>query len=212
MKEHIRESKMFYSIFDGVIFRNAKSEEKTEQRTITKKDGTLYTKEGVFIQSLEGKITNIKFRNQEFSDGSVLFLEIEIDNEGVLSINWESRYAKNIAGRLMNEIDFTKPIIIAPYNFVTDGKRNTGMMLKQGDVKFGSYYRDLVNKKNINGLESLDKFITEKMDGEDWKVYFIKAGKFLKEQIKDKLIPKFENQQTPAETTVEDLPEDDLPF
>jgi len=224
-KENLKNNFTYYKLFNGEIYRQAKQGEITQTRTVTVGKGDnakIFSKEGIFLRSLEGSITSVKFRNQNFDDGNVIFLDVGIDNDSVFSVKWESKYAKNLAGRLMCDIDLMKSVEFLPYNSTMNNKNYSGIAIKQGDITFKNFYFNSETKQSINGIEALDKFMPEdRKDKDDWKIYFIKVAKFLKEEIERKFKNKFEYAKKETSETakpefqnpIDDFNnEDDLPF
>lgn len=172
------ESNMKYIYIVGGCFKEQVEEGtlSANRREYEKADKSVGIKYEISYCSLDGKITNIKFRDSDY--GKLIL--IEIDNDIQLSMNTESRYFMNFA-RKLPAIDLGKKVNMSPYDFETaEGKRMVGISVVQNEEKIKDYYYD--GKKNLNNLPNPPE---GEKDKDDWKIYFTTVKKFLIRQIED---------------------------
>lgn len=140
-----------------------------------KKIGTeKVTVHDLIFSEATGMITNMYFLKGQFGENLI----VEIDNDGAISFNGSQSYGEQLLRKLPN-IDLSKPVTLAPYNFTKNGKSNKGVTVIQDGEKIQDYYFDYENKKSQNGLPEFDG---DKDDSNDWKLYFLQVNKFLKKQ------------------------------
>ncbi len=141
-----------------------------------------------------GMITNMYFLKGQFGENLI----VEIDNDGAISFNGSQSYGEQLLRKLPN-IDLSKPVTLAPYNFAKNGKSNKGVTVIQDGEKLQDYYFDYENKVGQNGLPEFDG---DAKDSNDWKLYFLQVNKFLKKQVQ----PIFEANGFKAPEVKEDVP------
>jgi hypothetical protein len=146
---------------------------------------TAYSKWEINIDSLDGLITNVFVKDQEF--GRILNIIIEDGDEHMtLQTSVENNYASDFLRKALN-IDYTKKVEIRSYSLETDnGKVKNGFYIKQDGEKILNYYYNPVTKENINGMPEPEK-PNNNMDKDDWKVYFINVRKFLTLMLDEQL-------------------------
>ena len=146
--------------------------EGAKERIIEKDDLTQETVYELLHKSVTGVITNAYIEDGQFGKN----LKIEIDNDGIISLNMKSQYTESFLRRLP-AIDLKQPVTLAPYNFSKDNKKYKGITVSQGGEKLQDYYYDAATKKVANGLP-------EKDADEEWDEYFTGVRKFLTQEFK----------------------------
>lgn len=164
----------------------------------------------------EGKIENIFYRQDENYGNSFEVVLSDVADEYQLSFKEDSRFWTDLMKKLPN-IDLSERVKLFAYDFESKGKRYVGMSVEQNGQKIQSFYSKKVGDswKEANGFPSAD--------GVDWKdkdelnIYLIKVRKFLRNEFKTRIEPKFEKVKEATKSTYE-LPGDieelaqDLPF
>ena len=193
---------LYLSIAAGKLVQTV--EEGTDwavKREYKLKDGTEGCKWEIQYVNLEGIIVNAEFKDGDYGKQFILTVMNEADIIKV-SMSTDSKYFSSIAKVLPN-VDLGELVTINPYDFVTkDGKKLTGVSVKQNDEKVADYYWD--GKKNLNGIPTVSSADAKKYDSDDWKIYFTQVKKFLISEIE-----KMEfSWDSVKEETVEDKPLD----
>ncbi|MBN2617182.1 MAG: hypothetical protein JXR64_02580 [Spirochaetales bacterium] len=152
-----------------------------------------YNKWELNIDSLDGMITNVFIKDQDF--GRILNIIIEDGDEHMtLQTSLESNYASDFLRKAMN-IDYTKKVELRSYSLETEsGKTRSGFSIKQDGEKITNYYYNPVTKENVNGMPDPEKD-GRHMDKDDWKMYFIKVRKFLTTMLDEELKQKIKEAQ-----------------
>ena len=185
-------------------------------------DGSSGVKYELQYKNLEGYITGIDFRESDFGDQCTIKMSADGEN-AQLQIGLDSRYFATFAERFSN-INLSLPVTLNAYDFEQDGKKRSGMSVVQDGKKVESYFWDKDNRKAINGVP-LPENGGDGYDKDDWKYYFSKKKKFLKNHIENEFLnlvghsaPPEKDPDKPANPLVEHSkndpsPEgDDLPF
>jgi hypothetical protein len=173
-----------------------------------------------------GVIEKIFYKEDEkYGNSFEVLIGDAIDNYS-LGFTEDSRFWFDFMKKLPN-IELSKEVKITIYDFEDKktGKRRAGVSVEQNDVKILSYY----DKKNDKGeWELLHGYPSGKdidfKDKDEVKMYFIKVKKYLRNQFNELFGTKWANDNPayiPAHggnaapdnnISVEDTPEDDLPF
>lgn len=154
-----------------------------------------------------GKIKDIRFKDTDF--GEVCFIELE---DAIIALNTDSKYFQDFACKIFNA-DLTKQILFHPYDLESDGKRRTGISMKQGEEKLSNYFYDFDSKKALHGFPEVDESAEKTKNY--WKKYYIDVQEFLVKKVKELEIPKEEgNAQSFQEEIIDKEPDpaNDLPF
>jgi len=201
------ERKNYISILGSdATFRQTVSEDtdgaiKREYETSTGAKGFKFEKK---YERLTGIITEVSFFDGEYGK----LLQITIDGL-TLSVPTASNFGEDIMKKLPN-IDMTKPVVFTPYSLTDEkGKTKKGVSITQDGKKITNFFRDEVNKKNINGFP--DPTGDEKNDKDLWKIYFITARKFLENYIQTnfcKIVPEVSQ----AQKDFDEITADDVKF
>jgi len=174
--EPLTSTKPYLSITQGKL--NQKVEESTPgaiRRDYELKDGTKGTKFVHYFKNWTGRITDLRIKDGEYGQT----LEV-VFNDAVLTINTESRYFTDFCKKIM-AVDINQPITVSPFDFESEGKRIVGVSVIQKGEKINSYYWD--GEKSSNNFPEPPK---EKMNKDDWKIYFINVKTFLIGEIAKK--------------------------
>lgn len=211
------EKKTFLHITYGKLrMRTTEGDPQAEARE-TKDGKTVYERVYTYV---EGRLTGIYYKEDEKFGNS---FEVTVDDgkeKFQVSFPEGDNYFIDFFSKLSNA-DLTKWIKIAPYDFTdTSGKRRKGITLMQDNLKIENYFNVKEDDKYVykNGFPEPEN--PKKMDKDDWKMYFIKVNKFLRNFIKEKLIPKIQDKNFEVITqSIEEVPEvpeteinNDLPF
>lgn len=159
-------------------------------RTYVDKDDKEQSKTELVFDEVIGVITSISFNDGEYGKS----IELEIDNEGILSFNTASSFGEDLMKKLP-AIKLDEPVKLVPYSFIPKGedKSKKGVTVYQNDVKVDSFYweKDASGKtkgKIVNGIPEPEGD-TSKFDSDDWKMHFMVVRKFLIKEIEK--LPKF---------------------
>lgn len=199
---HKEEKKEYVSILSSdaslrmVVPNGTQGSVVREYETSTGQKGT---KTELVFQKISGKITNIGFYEGDF--GKLVQLDIT-DEAGTLtlSVSTAQNYGEDIMKKIPN-INLDLPIILTPYSFDDEkGKNKRGVSIVQEGVKIKNFFYDEVAKKNINGYPDPEGD-TKSYDKDDWKIYFMKARKFLISYIEE----KFPTKNVPTINTTSDV-------
>lgn len=207
--EPMKKGGNYYSIKEGTFrLRSSKEDPEAVRREYTNpktnEDGVAY--ERVF-KSLYGTITDVSFRDNTLSDGTMLRsmnVSLGKDENGIehiVSIPSDSRYTTDFLKRLP-KINLSKEVRLTPYDFENEGPRQVGISVAQqdGEGKFtekadNQFFTKVEEKDGEKVYTNLHGFpeATEE-DRSDWPFYFKKVNKFLvkyaQENIRPKLLPK----------------------
>lgn len=150
---------------EGAIKREVK-DKKTGQVTSIKNE--------LIFSTAKGVITDVFFKDGEYGKN----INIEFDNEAILSIGVKNSFAEYFMRRFKN----IKPgveVTLRPFSFENDkGKNVRGLKVIQDGVTLSNYYYDEEAKKSINGLP-LPKDGGKDFDSDDWTSYYTQVRKFL---------------------------------
>lgn len=159
---------------EGAVARTYKKDilDSKGKKTGEEEDVTVHD---LVFSEATGMITNMYFLKGQFGENLI----VEIDNDGAISFNSNQSYGEQLLRKLPN-IDLSKPVTLAPYNFAKNGKSNKGVTVIQDGEKLQDYYFDYENKKSQNGLPEPKV----KADGSvNWTIYFETVKEFLQEQV-----------------------------
>lgn len=170
-------------------------------------DGKKGVKHELVFKSLEGKITNVSFFEGEF--GKLIQLEITDDaGSFTLSVNTSLNFGEDILKKLP-AIDLSKDVEITPYSFEDEkGKSKKGVTITQDGVKITNFFYDVDSKKTLHKYPEVSKADSKKYDKDDWKMFFMKARKFLVKYTEDNIIKKHFADKQPVKNESED--DDDM--
>lgn len=134
--------------------------------------------------------------------GSKWCLQIhDADDIVVLNIPMNSGYASATITKLLNA-DITKPIKFVPYYFEEDKKSR--MVLYQDDQKVESLY----TRENQRDFP----IFPEGGDNDDINLWKIQVNKFLKNKVKEDIIPKLpKDEDVSSEETLNSIPSASTP-
>jgi len=152
-------------------------------------------KHELVYSKLEGMITDIKFEDGEFGE-QILTTFSDGETSVIVALNTSSNFGEDFLKKLP-KINFAEKVKLVPYSFEDEhGKNRRGVTVYQNDEKVQSFFFD--GEKSTNGYPAPegDK---EKYDSDDWKVFYIKARKFLVSYAKETVLPKFESTEKPLE-------------
>lgn len=141
-------------------------------------------KNELVYSEVSGIITGLSFHDGDFGKN----LQIELDDDGVVSVGVESSFGEDIMKKLPG-IDLSSSVKLKPYAFTDDaGKNRRGVTIEQDGDKLYNYYYDNNAGKAVNGMPEFDGDMNDK---DDWKMYFMKARKFLVKEVEALIAEKF---------------------
>jgi hypothetical protein len=215
-----KEERIFaYVLSDGKIHVTVpEGTEGAKIRTYKTSDGVEGEKTELVYNELIGKITNVNFRDGNYSTQLLVTVADGDEKPIVLSLGTSSNYGEDLMKKLLN-IDLTKKVKIVPYSFMDDKNKNKrGITVWQHNgkenVKLGNYFYDADKKKLLHGFPDVPAAI-KKLQDEDkkvpttkWKAYFGGVQEFLIEQTKERFnitdVPKEDNSDSELEEMVEE--------
>lgn len=176
----------YFSVAWGNIVKKGQEwEEWVTKREYERPDGTTWVVYEHQFKDIVGTISNVEFTQSEYGESCLVTL---VDNDGDVAkifISFGSRYGQYALSflQVLPNIDLTEPVVFNAYDFTDDnGKRKTGMSIKQNGKKIENYYYDFKEKKNINGFPKVDEKDLAKKGKKYWKRYGEDCLEFLKEQ------------------------------
>lgn len=210
---------LYYTVIDG-SFRT-KVEEGTPEavaREYETKDGGKAVKYELKFAALFGKIQSIEFREGDY--GKTLNLTLDPDDNGkspIVQFNVESNYGESVM-KILPNVDLSKEVRIRPYSFTDEktGKEVRGVEITHRDaedkftVKLKNYFYDSEKKVALNGYPTPEGDVAE-YTKEDWKIFYLRARKFLIQYISENVIPRL-SQAKKVEYPTDQINPDDIPF
>lgn len=170
------EKKNFISILSSDATFRKVVPEGTEGATVREYEtstGEKGTKCELIFQRMRGMIGAVSFVDTDFGK----LLQIEIDGD-TLSLSTAQAFGEDFMKKLPN-IDLKKEVVLSPYNFDDEkGKNKKGLTVYQDENKIENYFYDTEKKEVSNGYPAIEGD-TKSFDSDDWKIYFMKARKFL---------------------------------
>lgn len=154
-------------------------------RTYEDSEGVEQSKTELVFDGIKGVITSISFDDGQFGKS----LQLEIDNEGIISIVTASNFGEDLMKKLPN-IKLDEPVKLVPYSFIPKGetKSKKGVTVYQNDVKVDSFYWDKEAEKSVNSIPEVEGDAS-KFDSDDWKMHFMVVRKFLIKEVEK--LPKY---------------------
>lgn len=210
----------YLNIVQGKLRKKVDAEtEGAKRREYETKDGNKGVKYELVYKQISGKIKDVWIAPGDF--GEQLHVSIDIGKERyVLNMPSSGRYAQDFLKRLPG-VNLAHEVELKPYDIEAEnGKRNTGVKITDIDTGkvVSNFFYDSEEKKVVNGFPEPE---SDQMDGDDWKMYFLRVGKFLKRVLEEKVRPELNelnsNPKMPAATSSEPGEKaievkDDLPF
>ena len=193
------------------------TESDPEAQSRENKDGkTIYERVYSWV---EGNLAGIYYKQDDKYGNSFEVIIDDGKDRFQVSFPEGDNYFMDFFSKLPNT-DMSKPLRIAPYDFEDSntGKRRKGITLMQAGEKVDNYFNVKVGDKYEYRHGFPEPENPKKMDKDDWKVYFIKVTKFLRNYINETIIPKFvatdlnKMNEVATSEVVEVNNNDDLPF
>jgi len=157
-----------------------------KKRDYETSDWATGTKFEIHHKNLVGKVEGLEFVDGNFGEQFVLTLG-NWEDKAKLHINTDSKYFTAFAKKLP-KVKLEDNIELNSFDFTTkDGKRLTGMAVKQGGEKVEDNYWD--GKKSLNGMPEVSKADAKGYDKDDWKIHFMNVKKFLKKEVQKVNLP-----------------------
>jgi hypothetical protein len=187
---------MYMSIFRDKLFVASDDTQDPDYKKIEytvrggSEKGAKKTKEGVFLDGIEGFITKVDIEDGKFGYQFVVWMKDDRDYK--ITVGLDSEYSRQLIAKLANEsLDLTKQVTLSPYDFEDkNGKRRTGITVKDcNDKKVQSYFVDY-NDGVFSYNHGYPEPQSNNMDSDDWKMYGLQTAKFLKTYLTEKLISR----------------------
>lgn len=193
----------------------------------TPKATSRVTKEGKTIWELvytgiSGKLSSVIFKDHPDYGRSWTLIIDDMGKEFAVKVPEESRAGIDLLKKLPN-LKQGDIYSFTPYDFEVNGQRKSGLSIKDAfDTKIESYYQKFSEVNGKFKVENLHDFPTpdgdtNKYTKDDWKIYFIRVSKFLREKALEYLksfklkIGEVNSDAIPNFDAVKD-DEDSIPF
>jgi hypothetical protein len=204
-------NKIYLSVADGKIVQRVKEDGQDVTKRTTDDGKIIFEKKH---NALSGMLTGISVSEKEFNGKPIKQWNFDIEDGGQvyqLQIKYSSGYSTSLLKALANpEVDFSKPIRIAPWAKTINDKKKTSIYLSQGGEDIKWYF----TKDEPNGLPEMKQI---KVKGEMvWDDYDMMQ--FFEAFVKKEIVPKLSKGKSaavaePAGYGPNNTPEeDDLPF
>ena len=205
-----KSDRMYLSISYGQIRKRCNPDTPGAIERQTKDGEKTYAIEYRYVS---GTLEGVTFRDDPKYGASWLILIVDGKDKYGISISEESRYASDLLKRIPNLVK-GQGYRFTPYDFETDGKRRKGLSIKdQADQPVPSYYQEYNEADNTwSNLHGFPVFDGNSKDKDDWKIYFIKVNKFLRESALEYLEDNFKDEIIEPDSGKDMPPEDNLPF
>ena len=203
---------------DGTLRRQVdKNTEGAVQRDYETTDGAQGTKYELVYKAIKGTVEDISFYDSDYGEKINITIastgsSLE-QGEAVLQLGVGTPFGEDFLKKLPN-INFAEEVIVRPYSFTDENdKDRRGVVITQQNEKIQNYFFDPENKKPINGYPEPEGEVAS-YTKDDWKIYFLKARKFLVQYAKEKVaLPKKRAQESKkAEYPEESISPSDIPF
>jgi len=206
-----QEKRRFLHISYGKFRERAGENESGAEVRINKDNKSIW--EFVF-DFVEGQITGIFYKEDDkFGNSFEVVLDDKIDKFQIAFKEGDS-FFNDFFSKLPN-VNLDKWVKLVPYDFEdkNTGKKKRGLVIWQEqnkiESKFTSYDKETKKFTYYEGFPEPEK----KMDKEDWKIYFIKVVKFLRNYTNNKIVPILKNRQDGfIDDTIVDIPEAETPL
>lgn len=206
-----QEKRRFLHISYGKFRERAGENESGAEVRINKDNKSIW--EFVF-DFVEGQITGIFYKEDDkFGNSFEVVLDDKIDKFQI-SFKEGDSFFNDFFSKLPN-VNLDKWVKLVPYDFEdkNTGKKKRGLVIWQEqnkiESKFTSYDKETKKFTYYEGFPEPEK----KMDKEDWKIYFIKVVKFLRNYTNNKIVPILKNRQDGFnDDTIVDIPEAETPL
>ena len=212
MPGELHRDTMFLSIIQGKFSQKVDATTPgAKRRDYELKSGVKGTKYELIYDTWSGVLRELNFKDTKYGT----FMNLEFD-DATVSVNTESRYFTDTVSKLASVQDFTLPITLAPYDFITEkDEKRTGMNILQGETKHSNFFYSKEEKKNINDFP-VPEGDTKTYEKTDWIIYFARVQKFLKAYALMTIATKLTGElpEEPLSNTVEEIQinPDDIPF
>lgn len=152
-------------------------------------------KHELVYSAINGIIGKVTINKGKYGD-QVIIPITDGDETLTLALSTSQNYGEDFLKKMPN-INFEKPVRLAPFSFTSDaGKLVRGIDVRQdwnphepitadNGNKIPSHYYDPMAKRNVNGYPDPEGD-TRDFSKDDWKIYFAQARKFLINDLKKK--------------------------
>lgn len=224
MLQEFEQKAIYLGIVKGMITRTVTADTpKAVLREYELPNGSKGSKWELCYKAITGYIADVGFRESDF--GNQFWIKIDDGKDKyILSMPEDSRYFFDFAQKFSN-IKPSELTTLSPFDFDDDaGKFRRGISITQNGEKVKNFFYDSIEKKNINGIIEPENG-GKGFDKDDWKIYFTRLKKFLKNHVQNQssFLGEFNIEEKQPDKMVmysdeldgmpENLPhEDNLPF
>jgi hypothetical protein len=170
----------YLSIVNGKIAQSVP--EGTDGAVVRAKKNGGFAHELIFDQ-VSGIITDISVdHHEEYGDSWVVTIR-DVDESFKLKFNYSGGYANGFLMRIKN-VDLSKPVVFAPFQFEKDSKTRSFLVLYQGGKKIDPFY----TMDNPKGLPQMEKIVFKGKEAWD----DTKKMAFLQNMIDTEIVPELQ--------------------
>ena len=204
----------------GAVYREYEVKDSKTKETVKG------SKHELVYNNIVGHIVGLDFFSGDY--GQQFHVKI---SDGTDEVIWSQDVANQFTEDFLKKlpgVSLAHPVKLVPFAFTDDnGKNRKGVTIYQGETKHTDFFYDPTTKTKKHGFPVPEGDV-ENYDNDDWKVYFIKARKFLVEYTAKNVIPALgmvervyeaptplntRNSGTPTSDTTDDgINPDDIPF
>lgn len=168
-------------------------------------DGKKGSKHELVFREITAKVVNLNFIDGDYGQ----MIELTLDDGAILSVGAASRFGSDILKRLPN-VDFDKDILFMPWAMEDEGRKRTGIIIKQDGERVESYFEAQAGDGKWIQKNGLPKPKSD-MTKTQWRKYFMDVQSFLVEYASDNISPKLNNKPLPPKDEADDIA-DSIPF
>jgi len=203
-------NRIYLSIGYGRIRHKCSKDNPKAVERETKSGDKTYAIEHTFVS---GTLESVYYKEHHEYGNSWNILLSDGETKYCLQISEKSRDAVEFLKRLPN-LSINQFYRFTPYDFKDGEKRRRGLSIKdKADQSINSYYQSFEQdgeKTVVKNLHNFPEPESPPKDSDDWKVYFIKVGKFLREKSLEHL-KQIVNEPTKEPEQPDDIPMGDEP-
>jgi len=172
---------IYLHVISGRIHQRVPSStEKAVERTL--KDGKVVHE--LIYTFVEGLLSNIELNEGDY--GKQWIFHIEDGKESyALQVSEASGYGDDLLTKIP-ALEKNNTYRFIPYEYTKKDKKRTGVKIQKGDDIITSCYHKFTQEQDGWKVETTDpnypKPEKDKMDSEEWKIYFMRVRKYLREK------------------------------
>lgn len=165
---------------------------KVVRRDYELSDGTTGCKWEHVYKSITGMVKYVGLYDGDYGSQVSLTIADEGEEGIIMSLNCKQTFGQDVMKKLPN-VDFTKEVDLRPYSFddKETGKNKRGITIWQEGERVLNYFYDVDKKEVLHSFPVPEKAY-DKMDSDDWVVFFVGVTKFLKAYTRENILPQFQ--------------------